>query len=472
MFRANLRFNTLLIIGIFCVSFGWANAQSFLPKSNSEERLVKRVYEKLSFYQIAQKRADIYDEKYRAKEADDIDYSEKQIIDQNALKFTIDNVQTGSIDEILNRKVTDLVTPPDDRILKFVRVETNNGKLKFGKKIIEEGFGVQARWKEGIYSGGSDSDWTFRETFNYLPARFSNVTEYITYQVTVTFDQYTRTYNAIALLRGNYRSSKASNPIFIDNVTSFSGILNEIYEKNTLPVGTKKKPKKDKDKKDKKESSLQSRDSGNKVNFVKTSARSLTGKKQFHPCDFSLYCECVDWTLNPFSELGENDVCWEVFDPYPEPNPIGGGGGGSYCPAVETPTVHDGQESPNSKGHYSGRHLLETGINTVCKSFSNCTQQCNVSFRYNQATESGYLAHFSTTYHNLVEKVEKKNDQGSYNSPVSCSAMHGVGVQSCYRLIGCSGEVSVTGSGVDAKVTGGDVWNAEHVQGRTCEQGK
>ena len=246
MFKAILRYNTLLMIGIFCISFGWANAQSFSPKSNSEEQLVKRVYEKLSLYQTAQKKADVYNEKYRAKEADDIDYSEKYIINHNALKFSIDNIQTGSIDKILDRKVSDLVTPPDDRILKFVRIDTSNGKLNdFGEKIIEEGFGVQARWEEGIYPGSNDPDWTFREAFKYLPTRFSNVTEYITYQVTVTFEQYTKTYNAIALLRGDFRSSKASNPIFIDNVTSFSGILNEIYEKNALPVGTKKKPEKD-----------------------------------------------------------------------------------------------------------------------------------------------------------------------------------------------------------------------------------
>jgi hypothetical protein len=218
-----MRLSKDLVIVIFFLFFvGIVNAQS---DPNSEKAFIERVYGKLSLYQTAQKR-------------DTMDKKGDSVKEEDLLRFTIYNVHSGPISEILNKPLTSLVTPPSGKILDFVKVETNHTEFESGiRKNRTEEFGVKVKWVDGQDSSISDPKITLGQALKLYADKFPNITRYISYTATVMFEGKTRTYNALVFLPPSQNKQK---PYFTDNISSFGGILNDLVELEKTPIGYQK----------------------------------------------------------------------------------------------------------------------------------------------------------------------------------------------------------------------------------------
>lgn len=391
MYYAKNSFTFLLLL--FGASVGIVNAQSDL---GSEKNFIERVYDKFSLYQTAQKRHNLDKKGEPAK-------------DEDLLRFTIYNVNSGPISEIRNQPVTNLVTLPSGKILDSVRVETNYTEFEQGRrKNKTEKFGIDVKWVDGQYASVTDPQITVGEALNLYADRFPNITRYISYMVTVMFEGKARTYNALVFLQqpiGNRQK-----PYFVDNIASFGGILNELVELEKTPVDTKKE--------------------------VSNYTRNLPVK----------YLNASFKDASNVAPLKTNRL--------------------NSCTPYETVSGLQDKNTLNEDGHNSGSHGLKTKFLPYCKVTSTCQTTCELQ-RFGEDTYENGTVSSLIYYHGLSTTTRTNDASGTGAGTITCSSLHGVAVRSC-TFLGCSGSITITGSGGSATVTGGDVWNGTHNPTHSC----
>lgn len=390
MYYAKYAFAFFLLLFVAPVII--VNAQS---EPGFEKAFIERVYDKFSLYQTAQKRYDLAEKNESVK-------------DEDLLRFTIFNVRSGPISEILNQPVTSLITLPTGKILKSVTVGTNNTHFENGRiKNRTEEFGVSVKWGDGQYSSVNDPQITVREALKLYADRFPNITRHISYMVTVSFEGKTRTYNALVLLQQSIQDKQ--KPYFVDNVAGFGGILNELVELEKTPVRRKEEVS----------------------NYVEN--RSVK-------------------YLNASVKNTSNSILTMT-------------NGLNSCFPYEIVSNLQSNHDPDSSGHNNGSHGLKTKFLPYCKVTSNCQTTCQLQRHGEETYENGSTGVYY--YHEVVPKVATNNGTGVGAGTITCSSLHGVGVRSC-SVFGCNGNVTITGAGVSATVTGGDVWNSTHNPSHSC----
>ncbi len=149
----------IFFLMLFVASTGIVTAQR---NFRAEQNFIERVYKKLSLYQSAQKRHD------RAKKG-------KPVKDEDLLRFTISNIRSGPINEILNKQVISLATLPSGRVLRYVEINSNHVHYKKnGTKIRTEKFGVDVKWANGHYSSIADPKTTLGEVLKMYADNYPN----------------------------------------------------------------------------------------------------------------------------------------------------------------------------------------------------------------------------------------------------------------------------------------------------------
>ena len=382
----------ILFLLLFVVSAGIVRAQL---EPGSEQAFIERVYEKFSLYQMAQKRYDLAEKGESVK-------------DEDVLRFTIYNLRSGPVREILKQPVTSLVTLPTGKILKSMTVETNNTHSENGiiKNRTEE-FGVSVKWGDGQYSSVYDPQITVGEALKLYADWYPNITGYISYMVTVTFEGKTRTYNALVLLQQPIQGKR--KPYFVDNVAGFGGILNELVDLEKIPVRRKE--------------------------------------------------EVSNYAENRFVKYLNASVKNTSNSTSPTTNRL------NSCSPYEIVSDLQSKHNPDSSGHNSGSHGLKTKFLPYCKVTSNCQTTCQLQRHGEETYENGSTGVYYS--HELIPKVATNDGTAVGAGTITCSSLHGVGVRSC-SVLGCNGSVTITGAGISATVTGGDVWNATHNPSHSC----
>ncbi len=362
--------HTFTLFLLFLIaSVGILNAQS---DTGTEKAFIERAYDKFSLYQMAQKRYDLAEKNESVK-------------DEDLLKFTIYNVHSGPISEILKQSVTSLVTLPTGKILKSVTVETNNTHSENGRiKNRREEFGVSVKWGDGQYSSVYDPQITVGEALKVYADWYPNVNTYISYMVTVTFEGKTRTYNALVLLQQSLQGKQ--KPYFVDNVAGFGGILNDLVDFEKTPVSRKEE--------------VSNYVENRSVKYLNTSFKNTSNSAS--PMTNSL----------------------------------------NSCSPYEIASNLQSNNDPDTSGHSSGSHGLKTRFLPYCKVTSNCQTTCELQRHGNETYEDGSTGLYYS--HQLVPKVATNNHTATGPGTITCSSLHGVGVRSC-SVFGCNGNVTISG---------------------------
>jgi hypothetical protein len=189
MYRIN---NLTLFLICFVVMPGGAHARS----ANGQEKLIRETYRKLEIYNAA---AQVFQK----------EQSNRRFGSEPKLSFELSDFRSGSLQEIAGKRYAELVTLPTGEVVSLTRgSHSENGGAEEATFF--------ATWGRGQYASVFDPQWTITDVLNFEPARYYDVVEYTSYQVTVRLEGKSRTYRALAL----FRSADGSAPEFWDSVVN------------------------------------------------------------------------------------------------------------------------------------------------------------------------------------------------------------------------------------------------------------
>jgi len=177
----------------------------------SDEKLVKLPYMKIMLYSRAANAQRAAERKISHNADDDI-------------RFVIENIHTGPIEEILDQPYGQFVTSPTGNILQVVpgTISHNNGPKHAEYNI---------RWIDAatLYSTANSDDITVREALSRHP-KFADVGKYSSYEVTVRLSGQERSYRALFLYHGPLQSAVVSDIEIQDNVVGSHNLAKALAE--------------------------------------------------------------------------------------------------------------------------------------------------------------------------------------------------------------------------------------------------
>lgn len=411
--------------------------------ATAEEKIVRWAYKKMN----------ILDAVERISKAKKQGQLVGRALGLKTLRFTLSNFHAGPIQEIQNAVYRDLVTPPTGQIIQVSAINStrDNGEPKIS---------IKTAWQAGQYASGFDPKWTIGDVLQLEAARFHDVNRYASYEVTVSLEERARTYRALVLFHDSYQAGGVSNPEFLDSVTGMGGIITQIFKDTRQPLGLRRSSTQD--------SAL----SQGTVQTSSTVALNATYADQFDFMCGPDTCSrdgCIEWYVTPIDPSYTYCMTWDSFGG----GDGGGTGGSSGCTASASTSNYPQFYNIDSAYHLSGNHEARTSFQSSCSVDTSCTQTCDVVVADSGYGDSGTLDEI-LYYHAGASSVSRRSGTGSKSSSVSCETAVGYSFKRCIIDCGVSVTVGVSGQGTSASVTvtGGDLWNVGHIQGRTCTNGR
>lgn len=410
-----------------------------------EEIIIHWAYRKLTIAETMQKFADAGIHKKTPKE-------ERTNLAKKTLQLKISDVKIGPIEEIQNLKYNDLVTPPTGEIIQIGRRYTsNNGD--------EEKFSINAKWVDGQYSSGFDSNWTIEDILQLDSKRFYDIGMYASYKVKVSLDGKKRTYNALVLFHNPFQSHtiESLKPEFLDIVIGMGGIITQVYYENKIPIGTSKK--------------LTQKNPQVKNYPIEDETSRLSECVEINYFSPGECGSCIDGYITP---IGPAYICtlWWY--------PTGGGIVGGYdppdsCTASNSILDYPTEVDRDTREHAYGDHLGTTDFTSICEQRSGCQTDCRVNIDSSGYSESGATTNH-LYYHVGGKNSTTRSNTGPKDTDVSCESATGYAFKNClYSGCGVSLTVGIAGAGANASVTvtsEDSIWSTGHIKGRTCKNGK
>lgn len=201
-------------------------------KGVSAEELIRSTYEKLVLYHQGARRLE--------SRTDEISLG-----GDSDPRFLLREFRRGPIEDIFGARYSDLVTMFGDTLaISHTKYTENQENARATYK---------AEWQSGQYASGYDRQWTIRDLFSFYPDQYYDVGEYASYEVTVSLDGKTRTYQALVLFHNPHNSSELK-PEFQDGVSGTAGALTRIWQeqlpafkwnRKTLQPAVPESPKRD-----------------------------------------------------------------------------------------------------------------------------------------------------------------------------------------------------------------------------------
>ena len=374
---------------LFVLMVVTALAQS---RSSQQEKIVRETYRKLETYNAA---AQIY-----RNEA-----TRKPLRPEANLSFVLSDFRSGNIQDILDTTYRDLVTLPTGDI-----VSLTHGGHSLNGGPQEATFG--AEWERGQYASVFDPAWTVADVFHFEPARYYNIRTYMSYRVTVTLEERSRSYSALALFRDG---SDLGVPEFWDTIVNGLGA---VWEERRPPYTAK-----------------------TKLSLEKTDTSS-------------------DSTLETLATSDSNQII---------SGDLSGGSFNQASSSTELPLWISGDDQE----HASGRHAGTAEYTGTCDLLPGNLQRCSVKINNFAAFETGTLSNLTPFFYHVGSKDQKTEDStGALGSPVTCVSGTGVAFSTCLFGTNCGGNASLSLSiliaSVSATVNGGNLWRDAHAEQFRC----
>lgn len=416
--------------------------------ASAEQRLIEQTYRKLSIYEAVD----------RISKANSRGEPKGKDLADKSLKFKFSNFHLGPIQEILNVKYKDLVTPPTGEIIRIMPTTTENKKVEEDGTITydEPKYSVDAKWVSGQYASGADVNWSVGDILQLEPLRFRDVGKYASYEVTVSLEGKKRTYLAMTFFNNSFQSSAALKPDFLDSIVGMGGTVNNVFSETKLPLGLARAAKTT--------HNTATYDTG-KSTRIKTKGRvnpspNLLGNE----CTFSMYdfgegCDCIDW-------MGSMTVCAvEIWLPV-----IGTGSGSPAGCFSHTETHYEPniEKQPGYEHHKTGSHWGSARFNTECAVTSDCWQHCRVR------ADAGFGEDGETTnyvyYHVGNAAGDTKSGDGPRGTNITCEAAVGVAYKECISP-NCNVTLTVSIGAVGATVNvSNELWKHSFAHTGTCNE--
>jgi hypothetical protein len=149
------------------------------------------------------------------------------------LRFELHDFKVGPIEEILGKRVDDVIS---GRAGPFVELAREVTRLNGGPEHV----GYGAKWIDGEYASIYDPAWTINDLLNYQPEQNVNLRRYVTYEVRIRFQGKQRDYRAVALLP--HEREIDGKPRFCDLLVGRAGALTDIWTEKRPPVNEIERP--------------------------------------------------------------------------------------------------------------------------------------------------------------------------------------------------------------------------------------
>ncbi|HZI18860.1 MAG TPA: hypothetical protein VEY09_09715 [Pyrinomonadaceae bacterium] len=393
-----------------------------------EERLVRATYDKLVRYNRAAQ--------LRRNGQDDA-----PVAPDSVLAFELRNFRVGPVEEILGGRARDLVTQHRGDVINILY---GTHTLNDGPKVAT----YEARWTKGQYTSGEDPEWTIGDIFRLDANRFHDVGKYASYEVTLTFQNRSRTYRALVLFHNPAWARSGFKPEFMDLVVGMGGELNRVWAEKTPAF----------------EHRLWAAD-----------PHSATGREDLSP--MRTEPRAPDGSGSGSFASDDSDY-WEppVYEEEPPPGPeystTDGASSGTCGLSPTGGSTLQWNCFDYTEHTAGGQHLGTARFTPRCVATPNNTQRCEV-------TLDSVVAHESEPddslifYHKGTNVQDSKTGTGPRSQAVSCAGGAGVAFNRCLVGFGCgvtaSLGLSISGGSATATITGGDLWRAAHGLGHTCQ---
>lgn len=415
----------------------------------NEEGLVRRVYGKLILYVRAGQGYNAAQKKRTYSEAD-------------GLQFELQNLHTGSIEEILDRPYGSLVTKPTGNV---IRITPTQRSLEAGPEHIL----FEAAWVRSPYRATLLEDWetrTVRDVLQLVGDQADDVDKYTSYEVTVALDGRKRTYRAMVFYHNGLQSAAEPRVDFADNIVGQSVLSQALYESRP-PVRS------------------------SWLRYTKTTkyreyadAIALRGIEPLQTSEKDRRPWPGDWQLpdsksSPISDSSSADVrvlCDrdpEVCDPlscnYPscEDNPsiddleIQTESGNCLAYSGFGPVAS--HSVSNDADHFLGRHSAGADLQRFCAYDSACNVLCQIETRNFAVEEYGITVDGCHAF-GLAQSFEAGGNGGVVSQGATCSSVAGAAVKACL-FCWCTVNIRIVGFGVTASDS---IWVFEHKLRDSC----
>ncbi|MEP6921119.1 MAG: hypothetical protein ABI967_08340 [bacterium] len=375
--------------------------------TNDPEAVVRATYERLGTFNEAAR--------IQKQEA-----SNKTVDESHRLRFELRDFRSGAISEIQETRVTDLVTLPTDEVIAI-------GHATYTLNGGPEEVTFEAQWQPGQYASVFDPHWSVQDVMGILGAKYYDIGTYVSYTVTVTLENKSRTYRAMVLFHDLFKSPENTKPEFWDsivqNLDSVWAETRPPYKQKQLPPSGKPAPS---------------------TNQVATDTPLDTGELQ---------------TKNILFSVGA-------------PSDFRAEGSNSLADLSEAETIHTYfWLDDDCTEHASGSHIGTAEFTSTCSRLSGAYQRCDVAVANLVPHDSGTLEGY-TYYHRGAVDKKTEGSAGPIGSSVSCRSAAGATYSSCLILLGCSVTPTIgisAGVTASATISGGNLWGSAHLESYTCD---
>jgi hypothetical protein len=423
------------------------NLQNASDSSSPEVKLIEKAYKKMTIAHMASRLN-------RARGGN-------QPYDHNkTLQFKLKNFREGSIEEIRNTLIRNLVTPPSGDIVQVGTGTTTINRTDENGVVTsdEPKFSIDAQWVKGQYASMNDSKWTLGDILQFEAARYYDIGKYISYEVEISLDNKKNTYRALALFHNPQQSQplETLKPEFLDSVVGMGGTITQVFRETKPPLGTRRY------------SNQTANLSSSEKSYPKKHSEEETSNLACPPDLIGCGGQCLEWYQTTVDPSYTYCLVWESW---------GGGGDGELaprCTSKEMTRPEDIQNGRDETSHNDGEHFAEVGFEAKCTRDRDCNVSCKVEDSRGVFTkETG--SRFYDMYHVPKWDFQQENGSGGVNQNISCKRVRGVGFKSCIwdTCWGQDFNVSVTLAGVvTISPSSNEIWKIPFSHQGNCQMGR
>lgn len=374
-----------------------------IAQERSREKVVRDTYRKLENYNAA---AQIFHN----------EYTNRAFRSEANLSFELSDFRSGDVQQILDKRYAELVTPPTGEIVSLTR---GGHSLDGGPQEAT----FAAAWEPGRYASVSDPLWSVADVFHFEAARYYDVRTYVGYQVTVKLEGRSRTYRALALFHEPRTASDPETPEFWDVIVSGVG---DVWQEKRPPYKTR---------------------------AATNIQASVTEDSESETVGNALATEAT--------EGDGSDIVSETE-----------GDGSEIVSATILPVWFSEEDTE----HTSGFHAGTAEYTGECLRVPNNLQRCQVKVSNFSAFDIGELDYVTPFFtHFGTKDLKTENRTGQMGTTVACAAATGVAFSVCLIGSSCGVNASVSLSllitSASSSVTGGNLWRDSNAEHFTCNLG-
>lgn len=382
------------------------------------------------------------------------------------LKFSIQNIQTGSVAEILNKPYSRLVSRPTGYV---VRLMPNARSFKGGPQHVL----YDAQWVNNGNGGTLLEDWdttSVKQVLLLTREHPSEIDKYTAYEVTIRLDGRQRTYRAMVFYHNGFQSTLDPKVEFADNIVG-SNILAQAYFERRPPVRSPwlsyletAEYREYADASGKRAVEALQRPGGAEVSWPGAWIGSSAANLSSQPTSRS-----TALVPRPLCDTNAS-LCDPLSCDYPDCGIRRSRPGGEMrlytgnCLAQNVWGARDSRSLSGNVGHILGNHNAHDDLQKYCDYNSSCNVVCQIQVNSFEVRDTGLTSDPCHVFGGETSLQDTTNG-GNATNGATCSGVVGAGVKSC---LFCACYVSIDIQGLTVSVPDA-LWTYSHGFTDTCE---